>query len=137
MASVFTLQQLVELTELPMRTIRYYIQIGLVDRPIGERRTASYNQQHLQQLLSIKQWSDAGLSLERIRLLISNPQQVVAHLPEPALPGSVTVIRQITLVPGLTLNVDGQASGVSDAQIQALARAVLAAWQEIKTSTTE
>ncbi len=132
MASMFSLQQLVELTDLPLRTIRYYIQLGLVDRPDGERRTATYNQQHLQQLLSIKQWSDAGLSLERIRLLIANPQQVLAHLPEPALPGSVTVIRQITLTHGLTLNVDAQAAGVNEAQLQALARAVLAAWQDIK-----
>ena len=134
MTSVFSLQQLVELTDLPLRTIRYYIQLGLVDRPEGERRTATYNQQHLQQLLSIKQWSDAGLSLERIRLLMTNPQQVLAHIPEPVLPGSVTVIRQITLTPGLTLNVDAHAAGVGDAELQALARAVLAAWENIKGS---
>jgi len=134
MASVFSLQQLVELTDLPLRTIRYYIQLGLVDRPEGERRTATYNQQHLQQLLSIKQWSDAGLSLERIRLLMTNPEQVLGHLLEPVLPGSVTVIRQITLTPGLTLNVDAHAAKVSDAELQALARAVLAAWENIKGS---
>lgn len=132
MASVFSLQQLVELTDLPLRTIRYYIQLGLVDRPEGERRTATYNQQHLQQLLSIKQWSDAGLSLERIRGLIANPQQVLSHLPEQALPGSIAVIRQITLMPGLTLNVDAHSAQVSEEQLQALARAVLAAWQDIK-----
>ena len=67
MTTMFSLQQLVELTGLPLRTIRYYIQLGLVDRPEGERRTATYHQQHLQQLLSIKHWSDAGLPLERIR----------------------------------------------------------------------
>ena len=62
-----SLDQLCILAELPRRTVRYYIQIGLVDRPIGETRAAYYTDSHLQQLLTIRKWTDAGLSLERIR----------------------------------------------------------------------
>lgn len=37
----FTLDDLSRLVELPKRTIRYYIQQGLVDRPEGAKRGAS------------------------------------------------------------------------------------------------
>ena len=37
-----TLDDLSALTELSLRTIRYYIQQGLMDRPIGEKRAAYY-----------------------------------------------------------------------------------------------
>ena len=37
---LFTLDELGSLVELPRRTVRYYIQIGLVDRPDGVGRGA-------------------------------------------------------------------------------------------------
>ena len=38
-----------------------------MDRPEGETRAARYGQRHLEQLLRIRQLSDAGVSLDRIR----------------------------------------------------------------------
>ena len=46
------------------------LQIGLVDRPQGETRAARYGSKHLEQLLLIKKWTAAGVSLERIRELL-------------------------------------------------------------------
>ena len=66
----YPLADLCVLADLSVRTVRYYIQLGLVDRPIGETRGAYYTDRHLQQLLTIKKWTDAGLSLERVRELL-------------------------------------------------------------------
>ena len=63
----YPLSELCVLAGLPPRTVRYYIQIGLVDRPQGETRAARYGARHLEQLLQIKKWTAAGVSLERIR----------------------------------------------------------------------
>ena len=69
-AAGHTLAELCALVDLPARTVRYYVQLGLVDRPVGETRAARYGARHLEQLLQIRRWSAAGLSLERIRELL-------------------------------------------------------------------
>jgi DNA-binding transcriptional MerR regulator len=69
-APSYPLAELCVLADLPPRTVRYYVQIGLVDRPQGETRAARYGATQLEQLLLIKKWTAAGLSLERIRELL-------------------------------------------------------------------
>ena len=62
----FTLDELCKLTDFSARTVRYYMQLGLVDRPIGETRAAHYTNKHLDQLILIKRLTDSGISLERV-----------------------------------------------------------------------
>ncbi len=50
----YPLAELCVLADLPPRTVRYYVQIGLVNRPQGETRAARYGSTHLEQLLLIK-----------------------------------------------------------------------------------
>jgi hypothetical protein len=59
----------------------YYIQLGLVDRPDGETRAARYGPRHVEQLLQVRKWSDAGVSLERIRELLSGEAPPVPPRP--------------------------------------------------------
>ena len=87
-AAGHTLAELCALVDLPARTVRYYVQLGLVDRPVGETRAARYGARHLEQLLQIRRWSAAGLSLERIReLLHGETPELPARAPSP---GTVT-----------------------------------------------
>ena len=67
MDTTFTLDQLSALTDLSLRTIRYYIQLGLVDRHEGDRKHARYTQRHLDQLLQVRAMADQGIPLERIK----------------------------------------------------------------------
>ena len=62
-----TLDDLATLTGTTPRTVRFYIQQGLVSRPEGAKRGAFYLRRHVEQLLMIRRWTDAGLSLDRIR----------------------------------------------------------------------
>ena len=65
--SRFCLTQLSELSGVSPRNIRFYIQLGLVGRPVGERCSAYYNDRHLERLLRIKHLTQEGLSLEVVR----------------------------------------------------------------------
>ncbi len=55
------------LAGVPKRTARWYPRIGLPDRPVGESRGAHRLSPHLDKLLRIRLFADAGLSLARIR----------------------------------------------------------------------
>jgi DNA-binding transcriptional MerR regulator len=104
----FSIDELCTLVDLPKRTIRYYIQIGLVDRPDGETRAARYGQRHLEQLLGIRRWTQAGLSLERIRELLSAPT-------EPLLPrdrtGTIEVWSHFIVTEGLEVRLNPSRPG--------------------------
>ena len=85
----YSIDELAALVELPRRTVRYYIQQGLVDRPIGEKRAAYYTASHLEQLLTIRKWQNAGLSLDRIREILAGPESGVLPPVRPRGPGTV------------------------------------------------
>jgi len=130
-AASYALDEICTLVELPRRTVRYYIQLGLVDRPEGETRAARYTQAHLDQLLLVKKWTLAGLSLERIR-------ELKEAGPEPALPlptrrpGSVEVWSHLFLAEGVELLVEPKRAGLAPEQLRELLRRTLAALQQIQ-----
>ena len=76
-SATYSIDELSARTDVPVRTIRYYIQRGLVPRPLGEKKGSYYEQTHLDTLLQIRQWIGAGLSLDRVSsLLHSNPEAI-------------------------------------------------------------
>lgn len=77
----YTLSDLCQLIELTPRTVRFYIQKSLLPAPKDSGRGAYYTQMHLEQLLEIKKWQDAGLSLEPIsELLFDESDNKPPHL---------------------------------------------------------
>jgi DNA-binding transcriptional MerR regulator len=62
----YTIDDLVQKTGFPRRTIRYYVQEGLIEPPAGRGRGGFYNDSHLAMLLRIKAQQDLGFSLSRI-----------------------------------------------------------------------
>lgn len=113
----FTLDELCALAELPKRTIRYYIELGLVDRPAGETRAARYTSAHLDQLLQVRKWTQSGLSLERIRdLLHGEPPPVPAR---PRGPGTVEVWSHLVVADGVELQVEPGRAGLTPEQLRA------------------
>ena len=66
-AKTYTSDDLANIAGIPRRTIRYYVGMGLLNRPIGETRAAHYTSEHLRQLLEIRRLTDQGLSLDRVR----------------------------------------------------------------------
>jgi DNA-binding transcriptional MerR regulator len=125
----FTLDDLCSLTDFSKRTVRYYMQLGLVDRPIGETRAAHYLETHLQQLLRIKKLTDAGVSLERVRdVLTGGDEPVPARAKKP---GSIEVKSHLFVVPGVELQISPDEAGLTPDQVRALVKAVMAAAQQV------
>jgi len=128
----FTLAELAELVDLPQRTVRYYIQIGLIARPGGVGRGAHYTAQHVDQLLEIKKWQAAGLSLERIgELLAGRSGEALVPPPQPRQPGSVEVWSHLVIADGLELTLDPKRAGLSPEQVRALAQGVMTLYSNI------
>ena len=125
-----SLESLAQLSGTPVRTIRYYIERGLVDRPLGEKRGAYYTHRHLEQLIAIRRWQDAGLSLERIAELLVAPAPDLAAL-KVSRPGSVSVRSHVHVAPGIELTVDPELAQLSPERLRALTREVLDAWRRI------
>ena len=94
------------------------------------RRTVRYYlQHHLSQLLRIKQLSEAGVSLERIRLVLGGAESPVAT-PAPAI-GSVAVKSHLLLAPGITVVIDPHEAHLSPEGLRELITALTDAHQHI------
>ena len=107
----FSLDELCTLTDLSKRTVRYYMQLGLVDRPIGETRAAHYVSRHLDQLLRVKQLTDAGVSLERIgEVMAGGDTPVPIRLRRP---GSIEVRSHLYVAPGLEIQISPDEAGMT------------------------
>ena len=126
----YTFEELCALTCLSTRTLRYYIQIGLVDKPIGQTRAAHYLSSHLEKILRIKQLSEAGISLERIRDVLSG-----GSLPLPERnkrPGQVEVRSHLWVTDGIELEVSPETAGLSPEQLRQFIKGVLQAYEQVK-----
>jgi DNA-binding transcriptional MerR regulator len=109
-------------TDVPMRTIRFYITKGLVDRPQGARKTATYTQTHAEQLITIKQLSATGMTLDGIAKVLSGdnnaPEQQVLQ------PGQTRVVQQIHICQGVDITIDPLQAALTHEQIRHIASLV-------------
>ncbi|MGB5892294.1 MAG: MerR family transcriptional regulator [Thermoanaerobaculia bacterium] len=102
----YTVGELAELGGVSRRTVRYYVQEGLIPTPLGVGRGAHYGPEHLEQLLRVKSMQERGLSLEEIR------QEPLDRGPAPKarqiarlVPRSQWV--RLELLPGVELHISG------------------------------
>lgn len=130
----YAFDELCALVELPSRTVRYYIQMGLVDRPEGQNRGARYTAGHVDQLLTIKKWQAAGLSLERIRELLHGDDTALPP-PRPKAPGTIAVWSRLQIAPGIELQVEAGEADLSPEELRTLFRKVMSVYQETKNPT--
>jgi DNA-binding transcriptional MerR regulator len=63
----YAIGDLAELGGITRRTVRYYVQEGLIPPPLGRGRGRHYTESHLERLLEVKALQEKGLSLEAIR----------------------------------------------------------------------
>jgi DNA-binding transcriptional MerR regulator len=126
----FSLDELAALAELPRRTVRYYIQSGLIDRPQGIGKGAYYTPRHVEQLLQLRKWQLAGLSLERIGELLRAPAEGPVP-PTPRRPGTVEVWSHLVVADGIELTLEPGRAGLAPEQVRAFFRAVTQAYAQV------
>ncbi len=132
----YTINDLCKLTELTARTIRFYVQSGLVPRPSGEKKGARYSQVHLERLLAIRKWQAAGLSLDRIREILSSPEMPDIPI-KPRWPGMVEVWSHLHVADGIEMNVEPGRAGLSPEELRSFLKAVMSAYETITKEKNE
>jgi DNA-binding transcriptional MerR regulator len=120
----YTIDELCELTGYSRRTVRYYVQEGLIDPPAGRGRGGFYNDSHLEQLRKIQLLRDRRLSLSAISALLKTKGR------EPVEEESFSreVWAKTEIVPGVEISVRRdmeERSGRRIAEIIRLARTIL------------
>ena len=126
----FALQELCVLADMPVRTVRYYISLGLVDKPHGETRAARYQTAHLEQLLLIKRWSAQGLGLERIRELLHAPEADTTPA-RSRRPGDIEVCSHLLIAEGLELVIAPSRAQLNPEQLRQFSRLVMQAHAQV------
>lgn len=132
----FSMDELAALAELPRRTVRYYIQTGLLDRPIGYGKGAHYTNQHVEQLLLIRKWQHAGLSLERVAEVLKAGENGSLP-PAPRRAGSVEVWSHMVVSDGIEVVLEPGRAGLSPEQVRAFFRVVFNEYQRITEGDEE
>jgi DNA-binding transcriptional MerR regulator len=67
----YLIEELCRLTGFSRRTVRYYVQEGLVDPPAGRGRGGYYSDLHAAQLARIRELQERGFRLDAIRGMIA------------------------------------------------------------------
>ena len=117
----YAVGDLADLGGVSRRTVRYYVQEGLLPAPHGVGRGNHYGPEHLERLLKVKSLQEAGRTLDEIRRALNHQskQRRKDEAPGPALGRSVW--RRLTLAPGVELNVSGDVRLPSPGKLNELA----------------
>jgi Ca-activated chloride channel family protein len=143
----YGIEDLARLGGVSRRTIRYYIQEGLLPAPLGLGRGRHYGPDHLAQLTAVKALQGRGLSLDEVRRELETlplhgfaasaspavwdparaqpPSEPAVARPTPAGPArppmEASAWQRVELVPGVELHVNGSLPLPSPAGLRELA----------------
>ena len=79
---MYNIETLAKISGLTRRTIRYYIQRGLLDPPLGSGRGSYYTDDHLKRLKKIMKWSVQGVPIIHMKTMLSGKTpQITVDLP--------------------------------------------------------
>lgn len=110
----YGIDELAELGGVSRRTVRFYIQEGLLPAPYGVGRGNHYGPEHLNALLRVRTQQEAGRTLDEIRRPTRLRERPVAA---PA----VVAWRRIVLAPGVELHISTDARLPNAAALRTLA----------------
>ena len=101
----FSIDELADLGGVSRRTVRFYIQEGLLPAPLGVGRGSHYDRSHLDRLLEVKARQEAGQSLVEIRAGRRAPGAGERHAAALAAAIARSAWRRLELAPGVELHV--------------------------------
>jgi DNA-binding transcriptional MerR regulator len=114
----YLIDELCGLSGFSRRTVRYYVQEGLVDPPAGRGRGGYYSERQVRQLARIRELQEKGFRLEAIRAMLGGtmpsaaaPAAAPGEAPtaEPAARAPATAWTRIVVAPGVELHLSAEA----------------------------
>jgi DNA-binding transcriptional MerR regulator len=120
----YGIEELAALGGVSRRTVRYYVQEGLLSAPLGVGRGPHYGPEHLARLQAVKALQEQGLSLDEVRRELERGTgrgraAKAASVPEP--PVARSAWTRLEIVPGVELHVSGQRRLPSPGRLRELA----------------
>ena len=117
----YGIKELAELGGVTRRTVRYYVQRGLLPTPLGTGRGPHYTSAHLERLIQIRQLQETGVPLAEVAARLDGVLQMPVSAPEVS-PERSTWIRFV-LVEGVELHVRAGAASFQPSQLARLVEA--------------
>ncbi|MFB3852660.1 MAG: MerR family transcriptional regulator [Vicinamibacterales bacterium] len=114
----YGIDDLAQLGGVSRRTVRYYVQQGLLQPPLGVGRGRHYAGEHLERLLQVKSLQEQGRSLDEIRRIIAGGEH--AAQPFPAVV-SRSLWRRLVVQPGIEIHVNSEVRLPPPGRLQELA----------------
>lgn len=82
-ATRYSIGELAEKAGITRRTVRFYVQRGLIPLPLGRGRGEHYTGEHLTAVLRVKSLQEQGASLDDIRRYLKGDLEVPSEKPAP------------------------------------------------------
>ena len=107
---VYGIERLADLGGVSRRTVRYYVQEGLIPPPRGAGRGAHYGREHLEALLRVKALQERGLTLLEVRRALAGGKAhgLAAEVGSTARAVPRAAWTRVELAPGVELHVSGE-----------------------------
>jgi len=106
----YAIGDLADLGDVSRRTVRYYVQEGLLPSPFGLGRGRHYGPEHLERLLKIKALQEEGRTLDEIRQTLAGqgprrPASIRLAVSRAVAAPPRSLWRRLELVPGVELHI--------------------------------
>ncbi|MBK9304560.1 MAG: MerR family transcriptional regulator [bacterium] len=81
----YSISELAALGDVSPRTVRYYVQLGVLPPPAGRGLGGKYGPQHLERLLKVRELQREGVHLEQMAAFLDRPETKDMELERPML----------------------------------------------------
>jgi DNA-binding transcriptional MerR regulator len=108
----YSIADVAEKTGVSRRTVRYYVQRGLIDAPVGRGRGSGYTDNHVEQIIRVLRLQREGVTLDTMQQL---PPEALGDVA--AAPSTMTVpnlVLRLPILDGVQLELEAS-QGVPDA----------------------
>src|SRR5262249_33637575 len=117
----YGIEELAELGGVTRRTVRYYVQRGLLPTPLGTGRGPHYTAAHLERLIHIRKLQETGVPLAEVAARLDGVPQMPVSVP--ATPPERSTWMRFVLADGVELHVRAGAASVQPSQLARLVEA--------------
>ena len=115
--------ELAEQTGVSRRTVRFYVQRGVIDPPIGLGRSSHYTQRHVGQVRRVLELQRRGLQLSDITAPPEEAQESSTAESSTVETPETNLVLRVTLMEGVRLELDAGAMSPTAEQLRELAAA--------------
>ncbi len=118
----YGIKELAELGGVTRRTVRYYVQRGLLPTPLGTGRGPHYTPAHLERLIHIRKLQETGVPLAEVTARLDGLPQTPVSAPE--VPPERSTWMRFVLTDGVEIHVRAGAASFQPWQLARLVEAI-------------